>query len=182
MVSVQSVTEKIDGIEYIRGKDGRIFVLRECSLKDIQQVVYINRAVLPENYPEFFFVDHQVNYPKGFIVAEIDGRVVGYVMSRVEYGWSYFSKDSVTRKGHIISIGVLPFARRIGIGYNMLLRALRALKYHYNATEAYLEVRVSNVSAISLYKKLKFEILDVIRRYYHDGEDAYVMGRRLGDL
>jgi len=181
-MEIQEITKKIEGSEYIRGKNGRLFILREFQFQDLQSVVYINRAVLPENYPEFFFVEHHLNYPKAFIVAEMNGKIVGYVMSRVEFGWSIFNKIIPTTKGHIISIGVLPEARRIGIGYNMLLRALRALKYHYKATEVYLEVRVSNTPAINLYKKLEFTIVDVIKRYYHDGEDAYLMARSLKDL
>jgi len=49
----------------------------------------------------------------------------------------------------------------------------------YNAKQAFLEVRVSNKPAISLYEKLGFKVLRVIRGYYSDGEDAYVMGRQL---
>ena len=49
----------------------------------------------------------------------------------------------------------------------------------YGAKEAFLEVRVSNTPAIELYKKMGFEIKRVERRYYVDGEDAYVMARKL---
>jgi ribosomal-protein-alanine N-acetyltransferase len=38
-----------------------------------------------------------------------------------------------------------------------------------------LEVRVSNTPAITLYKKLGFEIRDLLRAYYSDGEDGYLM-------
>ncbi len=179
---IKEVTTTIDGEELIRGKNGQIFKLREFRMDDLDTVVSINRRVLPENYPPFFFVDHYLTHPKAFIVAEIDGEVVGYVMCRVEYGWSFFKVGKPTRKGHIISIGVLPHARRIGVGYNMLLRALRALKYHYNASEVYLEVRVSNEPAISLYRKLGFTVVNIVKKYYHDGEDAYIMARVLDNI
>ncbi len=182
MQTAKTVTTEIEGEELIVGKDGRVFKLREFRMSDLDKVVKINRTVLPENYPPYFFVDHYLTYPKAFIVAELDGEVVGYVMCRVEYGWSFLKKGEPARKGHVISIGVLPHARRIGIAYNMLLRALRALKYHYGATEVYLEVRISNMPAISLYRKLGFQIVDVIQRYYQDGEDAYIMARSLQDL
>jgi ribosomal-protein-alanine N-acetyltransferase len=45
----------------------------------------------------------------------------------------------------------------------------------YNAKQCYLEVRVTNQEAISLYKKLGFEITRTIHGYYADGEDAFVM-------
>ncbi len=182
MYAIQEVTKSIDGEELIRSRSGKVYVLREFRVHDLASVVHINRAVLPENYPEFFFMEHHINFPKAFIVAELDGKVVGYVMSRVEFGWSNFKKMVPVRKGHIISIGVLPEVRRIGIGYNLLLRTLRSLKHHYDANEVYLEVRVSNTPAINLYKKLNFQIINVIKGYYHDGEDAYLMARVLDDL
>ncbi len=42
-----------------------------------------------------------------------------------------------------------------------------------------LEVRKSNKPAILLYKKFGFEIVNVRKKYYSDGEDALLMGRRL---
>jgi ribosomal-protein-alanine N-acetyltransferase len=179
---IQDVTRKLEGREYIRGKNGKVFVLREFEITDLNAVVYINRAVLPENYPEFFFVEHYRSFPKAFIVAELDGRVVGYMMNRVEFGWSYIWRGKPTRKGHVISIGVLPEARRLGIAHNMMIRGMRAMKYFYGAEEVYLEVRVSNTPAINLYKKLNYKIVDLIRGYYHDGEDAYIMARPLDNL
>jgi ribosomal-protein-alanine N-acetyltransferase len=49
----------------------------------------------------------------------------------------------------------------------------------YNAKQAFLEVRVSNMPAISLYKKLGFKVTRTIHGYYSDGEDAYVMSKEL---
>ncbi len=181
-LQVKAETNSIEGEELIRGRDGRVFKIREFRLNDLDRVVYINRTVLPENYPPYFFVDHHLAFPKTFLVAELDGEIVGYVMCRVEYGWSYINRGMPARKGHIISIGVLPHARRIGIAYNLLLRALRALRRIYDASEAYLEVRVSNIPAINLYKKLGFSIVEIIPRYYHDGEDAYLMARPLDKI
>ncbi len=174
-------TRLLEGEEEIMGKNSVVFRIREANIDDIQQIIRINRAVLPENYPEFFFFEHLRLFPKAFIVAVLGERIVGYVMSRVEYGWSLISRGLPVRKGHIISVGVLPEARRIGIAYNMLLRAFRALKHIYGAAEVYLEVRVSNSPAISLYRKLGMEIVSTIPRYYSDGEDAYVMARQLSD-
>lgn len=42
-----------------------------------------------------------------------------------------------------------------------------------------LEVRKSNESAIQLYQKFGFEIVHIRQKYYIDGEDAYLMGRRI---
>ncbi len=181
-LQVKNETSAIEGEELVRGKDGRVFKIREFRLGDLDRVIYINKTVLPENYPPYFFVEHHLTFPKAFLVAELEGEIVGYVMCRVEYGWSYINRGVPVRKGHIISIGVLPHARRIGIAYNLLLRALRVLKRVYDASEVYLEVRVSNAPAIGLYKKLGFVPIEVIPKYYHDGEDAYLMARSLSDI
>jgi len=38
-----------------------------------------------------------------------------------------------------------------------------------------LEVRCSNNDAVKLYEKLGFSIIQRLKAYYRDGEDAYVM-------
>ncbi|AEA12893.1 MAG: GNAT family N-acetyltransferase [Thermoproteus sp.] len=172
----------LEGPQEFTAKDGRRYVLREFKMADLNSVVSINRRVLPENYPEWFFVEHHMSFPKAFIVAEMDGELVGYMMNRVEYGWSYINKGKAAHKGHVVSIGVLPHARRLGIATNMMLRGMKAMKRFYDAEEVFLEVRVSNTPAISLYKKLGYEIAGRIPRYYSDGEDAYIMARTLADL
>ena len=50
---------------------------------------------------------------------------------------------------------------------------------YYKAKQGFLEVRVTNEPAIALYKKLGFEITRTINGYYSDGEDAYVMTKKL---
>jgi ribosomal-protein-alanine N-acetyltransferase len=174
VIAVENIV--IDGPQRLVGKDEKTeFVVREATMKDLNAVVAINREVLPENYPTWFFVEHLEQFPKAFIVAEVGGRVVGYVMSRVEYGWSNLLKGKPVRKGHIVSVGVLPEARRLGIATVMMLRAMKAMKVYYGAAEVYLEVRVSNTPAISLYEKLGYKVVGRIPRYYSDGEDAYLM-------
>jgi ribosomal-protein-alanine N-acetyltransferase len=55
---------------------------------------------------------------------------------------------------------------------------MEAMKLH-NAKQCYLEVRMTNEQAVELYKKLGFEITRTTHGYYADGEDAYVMSRKL---
>lgn len=153
------------------------FIIREFQLKDLDRVLYINRTTLPENYPPFFFVEHYRSFPKAFLVAELNGEVVGYVMCRVEYGRSLVGERFIVKKGHVISLAVLPEARRRGIGTALMKRAMEAMKNVYKVSEYYLEVRKSNTPAISLYRKLGFKTVNIIPRYYHNGEDAYLMAR-----
>jgi len=141
--------------------------------------MYINRVCLPENYGDYFFMDLYSRFPETFIVAEAgDGEVVGYVMCRIELGLSNFGFSGFIKKGHIVSIAVMPEHRRKGIGQALVTRAMEGMRF-YNAKQCFLEVRVSNTQAISLYKKLGFKITRTINGYYSDGEDAYVMSREL---
>lgn len=152
-------------------------VIREFERKDLNGVIAINRSCLPENYPPYFFLENYRNYPKAFLVAEKNGEIVGYIMCRVEYGFSHFSRKLVKR-GHIISIAVIPRERRKGIGGKLMIKAMEAMKNHYSVSEYFLEVRVSNFPAINLYKKLGFQIVRVIPNYYLDGENAYLMAKK----
>lgn len=150
----------------------RGFTLRRFKKEDLDEVIYINRMCLPENYLPYFFMDLHLNYPETFIVAEVDNRIVGYIMCRIETSLSGFG---LFKRGHVISIAVLPEYRRRGIGEALLREALKAMVEYYGVKECYLEVRVSNTPAINLYKKIGFEIGRIIRGYYADGEDAYLM-------
>lgn len=158
---------------------GQTPFLRTVRLEDLIHVMNINRICLPENYTYSFFEDLARDYPKSFWVAEVGGRVVGYVMCRVERIFSKIDFFKIKKAGHIVSVAVLPEYRNRGLATALIKQALKALAEHYGCEEAYLEVRVSNDVAISLYHKLGFVSREVHRRYYADGEDALIMAVRL---
>ena len=125
-------------------------------------------------------MDLYEKFPETFIVAETDGTLIGYVMCRIERSLSSLSLRplSIAKKGHIISIAVLPEHRNKGVGHTLVEEALKAMSTHYDAESFYLEVRASNSGAVSLYRKLGFEVERTIRGYYSDGESAYIMSRK----
>lgn len=153
------------------------FNLRKFNPDDLQSVMQINRVCLPENYTDFFFIDLHQRFPETFIVAEENGKIVGYIMCRIEVGLSNFGFGGLVRKGHVVSIAVMPNSRRKGVAQALINNALKGMEY-YKAKQGFLEVRVTNDSGISLYKKLGFEITRTISGYYSDGEDAYVMTKK----
>jgi ribosomal-protein-alanine N-acetyltransferase len=154
------------------------FTIRKFTPNDLQSVMNINRAALPENYTDYFFMDLHERFPEAFIVAEQDGEIVGYIMNRVEVGLSNLGLGGLVRKGHVVSIAVMPQSRRKGVAQGLINAAIEGLRF-YKAKQLYLEVRVTNEAGISLYKKLGFEISRTINGYYSDGEDAYVMTKKL---
>jgi len=154
------------------------FKLRKFQPGDLQGVMQINRVCLPENYTDFFFMDLHQRFPETFIVAEENEELAGYIMCRIEVGLSNYGFGGLVKKGHVVSIAVMPQHRRKGVAQAVINRALEGMEY-YKAKQCFLEVRVTNDIAISLYKKLGFEITRTIKGYYSDGEDAYVMTKRV---
>ncbi len=154
------------------------FKLRKFTPDDLQSVIQINRVCLPENYTDFFFIDLHQRFPETFILAEEDGKIVGYIMARIEVGLSNFGLGGLIRKGHVVSIAVLPQSRRKGVAQALLNAAMDGMRY-YKAKQIYLEVRVTNAAGVALYKKLGFDVSRAIHGYYSDGEDADVMSKKL---
>ena len=148
----------------------RMFKIRKFSLEDLGEVKRLNRVFLPENYPEYFFRSLYNNCPDGFLVATIEDTIIGYIMCRLEVSYNLFRK---VRWAHIVSIAVDERYRRMGVGTALLRGVIENLKDRVDGF--YLEVRVSNKPAINLYTKMGFEITKVLRKYYMDGEDAYLM-------
>jgi len=179
------------------------FVVRKARHDDIPAVIRVNMESLPEHYWYGFFEYILDNWGEAFLVAEVNGIVIGYSMSRVEdvrdpvlaglgieYGDGFFRriinmfKTSPWgwRVGHLVSIAVLEPYRGRGIGKALLRRTIDVMDKVYGVEAIYLEVRVSNLRAIGLYEKFGFKRVKTIKSYYRDGEDAYVMVKRLKPL
>ncbi len=154
------------------------FKLRKFTPNDLQSVMQINRETLPENYSDYFFMDLFERFPETFIVAEEGGKIAGYIMCRIEVGLSNFGLGGLIRKGHVVSIAVLPRYRRKGIAQALLNMAMDGMRF-YKGKQCYLEVRVTNDAGVALYRKLGFEVSRTVHGYYSDGEDAHVMSKKL---
>jgi ribosomal-protein-alanine N-acetyltransferase len=96
------------------------FTLRYFKPADLEKVIHINQVCLPENYAKYFFLDLYERFPETFIVAEVAGEIVGYTMCRIETGLPDFGLLGITRRGHVISIAVLPENQGKGIGQALL--------------------------------------------------------------
>ncbi|GAY25516.1 hypothetical protein ATG_07190 [Desulfurococcaceae archaeon AG1] len=154
------------------------FRIREASHADLDKIIEINMKSLPEHYPRYFWEQHIEEWGKIFLVAEAPSGIIGYMMNRIENDEGFFKGDFVLR-GHVVSIAVLKEYRRRGVGKALMLEGMYRMKKIYGAEEVVLEVRVSNEPATNLYRSLGFKVVRILRRYYMDGEDAYLMAAPL---
>jgi ribosomal-protein-alanine N-acetyltransferase len=74
-----------------------------------------------------------------------------------------------------VTVAVDPDYQRRGIGE----RLLREVEARSTLPRLQLMVRVSNLPALHLYRKLNYTLVETWSRYYEDGEDAYVMEKDL---
>ena len=160
----------------LREHNGAIF--RRCEPSDLIGVMEINMKTLPEHYSDYFYESLLKELPEAFLVAEINGKIVGYEMCKTEFGFSNFKKLGFVKKGHVVSIAVLDEYRKKGIGKALVEESVIGIK-NRNCDEFYLEVRCSNTDAVRLYEKLGFVIRQELNAYYRDGESAYLMAVEL---
>jgi len=149
-------------------------IIRRCDPTDIIPVMEINLKTLPEHYSDYFYESLLDELPEAFLIAEISGKLIGYIMCKMEYGFSNFKKLGFVKKGHVVSVAVIDEHRGKGIGSELVNESLKGVKMR-QCGEMYLEVRCSNNDAVRLYEKLGFSIIQRLKAYYRDGEDAYVM-------
>jgi len=155
-------------------------IFRRCELGDIIPVMEINLRTLPEHYSDYFYESLIAELPEAFVVAEISGKIIGYIMCKMEYGFSNFKKLGFVKKGHVGSVAVIDEYRGKGIGSELVNESLKGVKMR-QCGEMYLEVRCSNNDAVRLYEKLGFSINQRLKTYYRDGEDAYLMAINFSD-
>ncbi len=144
--------------------DSRECIIRRARRGDLRDIYLVEIKSFPYPYPMEAFVSFLILFPKYFLVAECDGRVVGYVAGVRETDGS----------GHVMSIAVLPNYRGSGVG-SALLKALENSFIEDGVQRIYLEVSQNNKEALRLYRKFGYRLVGVKHRYYPDGSDALVM-------
>jgi ribosomal-protein-alanine N-acetyltransferase len=142
-------------------------IIREFKRPDVKRVLEIEKASFSDPYPANILVDIY-NLGAGFLVAQEDNRVVGYIIFWIKY------ED----EGHIISIAVDKSYRRQEVGSKLVETSLDAFN-KFNVKEIKLEVRIGNKGARKFYIKMGFIEEKIVENYYEDLEDAVIMSRYL---
>lgn len=141
------------------------FALRPMCLHDIPLVGRLEQQLFPvDAWPlELFFDEFALTETRQYLVAEVDGELIGYCGVMV-----------VGSTADIQTIGVLPQYEGRGIGTAMLTSMLDEARRR-GAAETLLEVREDNPRARRLYERFGFEHIHTRRGYYRDGVSAHVM-------
>ena len=138
-------------------------IIREFRRLDVKRVLEIEIESFKDPYPASIIID-VYNLGAGFLVAQQDNIVVGYIIFWIRY------ED----EGHIISLAVDKNHRKKGIACELVNNAINIF-IKCNVAEIKLEVRKSNKGARKFYQKMGFEEKKILENYYEDGEEAVIM-------
>ncbi len=137
---------------------------RPMEYRDIDQILAIENSSFAIPWSREAMESELRNSAARYQVLEENGRVLAYAGAWV-----------VIDEGHVTNVAVHPNARGRGLG-KAVLRALIQELLALDVCYMTLEVRVSNLPAISLYKRLGFKKAGLRKGYYEDNrEDAYIM-------
>ncbi|MGJ7036689.1 ribosomal protein S18-alanine N-acetyltransferase [Anoxybacillus eryuanensis] len=142
---------------------------RFMTLQDLDRIIEIEQRSFTLPWSRSSFYQELTNNPYArYIVMEYDGQIIGYCGM-----WL------VMDEAHITNIAVLPEFRGKKLGEALMKQAMELARKE-GAQTMTLEVRVSNIVAQSLYRKLGFLNGGIRKRYYSDNqEDALVMWVKL---
>ena len=138
-------------------------IIRKFVPTDLKRVFEIENMSFSQSYGINMF-QQLYEMGIGFLVAEEEGYVIGYVMFWIKY----------ENQGHIISIAVDKNYRRQGAGTQLLVKAISILSL-LNIDAIYLEVNENNTAAVEFYKSFNFKIDRVVPGYYENGDGAMIM-------
>ncbi len=138
--------------------------IKACHLEGL---VLVEEECFNSGYGRSTFEKELKNKIATYLVAEEDGKVLGYAGL-----WN------ICGSADIMNVGVLKEYRRCGIARN-LLTELEKYCFANNIYEINLEVRVGNIPARELYKKLGYAEIAVRKGYYDGKEDGIVMKKIL---
>jgi len=148
-------------------------IIRPALLTDLDRICFIERECFSVPWSredmEYFLNESlsggRSNCRSLFLCAVIDGALAGYVCMRCVAG-----------EAEIMNVAVTSEYRRRGIGRRLMEYTLR--ESEKDSETVYLEVRVSNTAAFSMYQSLGFSSIGLRRSYYRQPtEDAIVMMR-----
>ena len=142
----------------------------ELTLEDIDAILPLENELYHKPWLKKDYEYELKDNPFAYYLKMIDkdsNEIMGYIGFWIKFEQAEITKVSIAKKyqGYKLSKLLMADAER-----RMRLAECE------NST---LEVRVSNTVAINLYKSFGYEIVTTRKRYYENGEDAYLMLKEL---
>ena len=145
-----------------------MYNIRTADVRDIDALCALERECFSSPWSADAFSETMRGEGAVFFVCEADGAIVGYAG-----GLCVLDECSIT------NVAVTEEYRRRGIS-RVMLGALEREAAERGASVVFLEVRVSNVPAVSAYESMGYERCGVRRGFYRKPtEDAYVYKKEL---
>lgn len=141
--------------------------LRRMYLEDLDQVYSIDEKIFGEKHWGRDTFLQELENPNAQYLAAVDKKDEKKVLG---YGGIWTVIDEM----HIMTLGVAEEQRGQKIAETLLLAFLE-IALRYDLSSLTLEVRLSNLAAISLYEKFGFYRQGTRPKYYADGEDALIL-------
>lgn len=141
--------------------------LRQFSKQDFEQTFSIVKVCFSYPYPLSYLEKFYEQYPEGFIVAEYQGKIIAYITGQVK-------NDA----GHLGSLAVLPDFQKNGIGTKLINFLIKHFK-EKGFEKVTAHIRIKNQKGIAFYEKMGFNIIETIEKLYPDGEDGYVIEKKI---
>ena len=139
-------------------------MITEMNATHVAQVAELEKICFADPWSEKSVASELENIWALWLVAVEDDRVIGYIGSQT-------SIDETD----VMNVAVRPDCRRRGIAEALIVELVAKLK-EKGSHALMLEVRASNVPAISLYEKLGFLQVGCRKNYYRNPrEDALIL-------
>jgi ribosomal-protein-alanine N-acetyltransferase len=131
-------------------------------------VIKLASITLPERYNPSIFNYFFETFPKGFIVAEKDHKIIGFIIG-----------GKINQNlAKILMLSVSKLFRNQKIGSSLFKKFLEEISTD-NIKNIQLEVRSDNKKAIKFYEKNGFKITKKIKKFYQNGNDAFTMEKKI---
>ncbi|MEG2484710.1 MAG: ribosomal protein S18-alanine N-acetyltransferase [Clostridia bacterium] len=143
--------------------------IEQAEIKDLEDIFEIENASFATPMARESLVEDLSSVDNTYyILAKLMGKTVGFAGIRLMYDHA-----------DVISIAVLDSYRGKHIGA-ALLEALNVKCIALDFEKIFLEVRVSNAVAISLYRQAGYVDISIRKEYYTDNlEDALIMMKEI---
>lgn len=142
--------------------------IREFREGDLDAVVSMANRSMSEYYTRTLIHDISKEWPEGFLVYTISGTMIGFITG------SMYTRT----EARILLLAVEENHRMRGYGAALMNEFIKTCMEN-GILSVRLEVKTDNQEAIKFYKGLRFVITSVLKNYYSDSSDAYLMWRML---